>query len=287
MILDSLAVYGWQGLILAVWVFLCVGSFLNVVIFRLPVMLEREWQQQAKEILHIESHEESHAAFNLSVPRSRCPACGHQIRFFENIPIISWLILRGQCSQCATKISWRYPAVELLTCLLSLAVLAQFGVSWFTLSALCATWLLIASTGIDFDTHLLPDQLTYPLLWLGLLTHSLFNTFLHPIDAIIGAVAGYLFLWLTFWAFKLLTGKEGMGYGDFKLFAALGAWLGWQALPGVLLIAAISGLIYALGRLLARLQERGDPIPFGPFLATAGWVTLLFRDNVLSLFQAA
>ncbi len=281
--------YGWQGLVLAIWVSLSIGSFLNVVIYRYPIMLEREWQVQAREILEQDSSDAKpdDEPFNLSVPRSRCPNCDHKIKAWENIPLLSWLWLRGRCSGCSTRISARYPAVELVTCLLSLAVLAQFGFTPLALGLCFFTWLLVAATMIDFDTKLLPDQLTYPLLWLGLFCNAVFVGIVDLQSAVIGAIAGYLFLWSIYWAFKLLTGKEGMGYGDFKLLAALGAWLGWQALPSIILLSAVVGLLYAVGNIALRKQTSKDTIPFGPFLALAGWVTLYFRDSVLGLFLAS
>ncbi len=305
---ELLTAWGWQGVVLLAWFGLSVGSFLNVVIYRLPVMLNRDWQAQAREILaqggtNVPPTDlEPDEPFNLMVPRSRCPHCGHQIRAWENIPVVSWLILRGRCSNCGAGISWRYPSIELLTGLMTVAVIALFGFTWLGLAACCFTWMLIALTFIDYDTTLLPDQITYPLLWLGLVTNALLPGIVPLTDAVIGAVAGYLALWLTFWGFKLVTGKEGMGYGDFKLLAALGAWLGWQMLPGIILIAASVGLVYALLRMLITRasataaadveagQDTGDlsvpagAIPFGPFLAIAGWVALVFRDTVLAVF---
>lgn len=280
---DLLTAHGWQGLTLAVWVALAIGSFLNVVIHRLPIMLERDWRAQAREILELEA-EPHETRFNLSVPRSRCPDCGHRIRFWENIPVLSWLALRGRCSGCQTAISWRYPGVELLTAILTLATLSVFGFTAFGIATCLLTWCLIALTFIDYDTKYLPDQITLPLVWLGLFSHGFLGGPLQLHDAVLGAVAGYLFLWLTYWGFKLVTGREGMGYGDFKLLAALGAWLGWLALPSIILIAAATGLLYALVRFLLSLQKTSEPIPFGPFLALAGWVTLIFRDSVLGLF---
>ena len=284
--LALLGAYGWQGLVLVVWIALSVGSFLNVVIYRLPVMLKRDWEAQAREILELEAVAEGEK-FNLSVPRSRCPNCGHQIRFWENIPVISWLVLRARCSGCAAPISWRYPAIELLTCLLSLAALATFGMTTYGFAVVLATWLLVAATFIDFDTQLLPDQLTYPLLWPGLLTNTFLITPVAWLDALVGAVVGYLFLWSIYWGFKLLTGKEGMGYGDFKLFAAIGAWAGWQTLPAVILIAAVAGLLVALTSMAVSKEARenaGSPMAFGPYLAIAGWVALIFRDTVRAVF---
>lgn len=303
MSLELLTLYGWQGLVLLIWMSLSVGSFLNVVIYRLPVMLERDWAEQARAILNqaaelaqtttldqatappdAPAKAPDEAPFNLMVPRSRCPQCAHQITALENIPILSWLFLRGKCSSCKAPISIRYPAIELLTAVCSLVIIAMFGFTWLGLLAVLFTWILIAATFIDYDTTLLPDQLTYPLLWLGLLTNGFFTGIVPLQHAVAGAIAGYLFLWSVYWAFKLLTGKEGMGYGDFKLFAALGAWMGWQVLPSIILIAASIGLLYALIRILTARQTSQEPIAFGPFLAIAGWVTLIFRDNVLSVF---
>ncbi len=283
--MESLTAYGWQGLTLLVWIALCVGSFLNVVIYRLPVMLDREWRQQAHELLELPNGgREPPAPFNLMTPRSRCPHCGHQIRAWENIPVLSWLIQRGKCTACHAPISIRYPSIEVLTALCSVAVVFVFGFTWLGLFACLFTWMVVALVFIDYDTTLLPDQITYPLLWLGLIANTFTTGIVSVQDALIGAIAGYLFLWSTYWGFKLLTGKEGMGYGDFKLLAALGAWLGWQALPSIILLAAASGLLYAVVRMVTAKQSRSEPIPFGPFLGIAGWVTLVFRDNVLAVF---
>jgi leader peptidase (prepilin peptidase)/N-methyltransferase len=286
-IVEQLLAYGWQGVFLALWISLAVGSFLNVVIYRLPVMLERQWQDQAREFLEqpqseSESDDRSEP-FNLMVPRSRCPSCDHLISAWQNIPIFSWIFLKGRCGNCGTRISIRYPTVELLTAICSMAVLMLFGYTWFALAALVYTWSLIALTFIDYDTQLLPDQITVPLLWLGLLCNY-FGGMTELGNALFGAVIGYLFLWGTYWAFKLITGKEGMGYGDFKLFAAIGAWLGWQLLPATILIASMAGLLYALVITVAGKRQSAQPIPFGPFLAVAGWVSLVARDNVLSFF---
>jgi len=284
MSLELLTAYGWQGVVLFVWVALSIGSFLNVVIYRLPVILDRDWRNQARDVLELVQPTDTGERFNLSVPRSRCPGCGHQITALENIPVLSWLILRGKCSSCKSPISFRYPAIELLTTLCSITIIALFGFTWFGGLACIFTWLLIAALFIDYDTMLLPDQLTYPLLWLGLIANGFFNGLVGLEDAVLGAVGGYLFLWTTYWAFKLLRGKEGMGYGDFKLLGALGAWLGWQALPSVVLISATIGLLYAGLRIFSAKQSSNDPIPFGPALAIAGWVTLVFRDTVLAIF---
>jgi leader peptidase (prepilin peptidase) / N-methyltransferase len=279
----NLLAYGWVGLVLAVWIALCVGSFLNVVIHRLPLMLQRQWQTEAHTILHEGEAAPEQPRFNLMVPRSRCPSCQAPILAWQNVPVISWVMLGGKCRQCGTAISIRYPLVEVLTAVLSVAVVALFGFTWLGLAALTFTWILIALLFIDYDTQLLPDQLTLPLLWLGLLT-NVFGGLTDPSSAIIGATAGYLFLWSTYWGFKLITGKEGMGYGDFKLLAAIGAWLGWQVLPATVLIAAVVGLIYAAATSVTGRRAAAQPIPFGPFLAVAGWVCLIQRDTVLTLF---
>ena len=280
-----LLTFGWQGLVLATWVALSVGSFLNVVIYRLPVMLQRDWRHQARAVLEL-PEEDAPEPFNLAIPRSTCPSCGHQIRAWENIPVISWLALRGKCSQCENPIAWRYPVVEAFTGITTLLILAQFGFTALGLGLCFFNWLLIAMAVIDFDTQLLPDQLTYPLLWLGLFVNGVFYGIVDLRSAVIGAIAGYLFLWSLYWVFKLLTGKEGMGYGDFKLLAALGAWLGWQALPSVVLVSAVVGLVFALMNIVLRGQSRQDAIPYGPFLAIAGWITMYFREPMLRLFLA-
>jgi leader peptidase (prepilin peptidase)/N-methyltransferase len=282
---ETLLAYGWAGLTFAVWVGLSVGSFLNVVIYRLPIMLSRQWEAQARELLEEETADPPQERFNLMVPRSRCPACQQPISAWQNVPVFSWLFLKGRCRSCGVRISFRYPMVEVLTGAATITVLALFGYTWLGLAAAFYTWALIALTFIDYDTQLLPDQITLPLLWLGLITCH-FGGVTDLGSGVLGAVTGYLFLWTTFWAFKLITGKEGMGYGDFKLFAAIGAWLGWQVLPGTILIAATLGLTYALAITLAGKRQAAQPIPFGPFLAVAGWVSLLARDNVLTLFAA-
>ncbi len=289
--LTNLLSHGWLILLLFCWVALSVGSFLNVAIYRLPVMLKRDWVSQAEEILngatepppHLDSSEaETPEPFNLMVPRSRCPDCGHRISAWQNIPLISWLVLRGRCANCGQPISPRYPLVELLTALCSLAVIALFGYSWLGLVSLLYTWWLITLSFIDFDTKLLPDNLTLPLLWMGLLVNT--NSSITDLtSAVIGSVAGYLVLWSIYWLFKLISGKEGMGYGDFKLLAALGAWLGWQALPIVILISSVTGVVLGGGLMVFKVIERSNPIPFGPFLAIAGWITLLWRDTLVHM----
>ncbi|WP_270827755.1 prepilin peptidase [Aeromonas sp. Y318-1] len=258
---------------------LMIGSFLNVVIHRLPIMLEREWQAEYLGYFNPETQPQQEERYNLMVPRSACPHCGHAITAMENIPLLSWLWLKGRCRECQAPISARYPLVELLTALLSLIVAATYPPGWGLLAALLLTWVLVALTFIDLDKMLLPDQLTLPLLWGGLL-FNLAGGFAPLADAVIGAMAGYLVLWSLYWAFKLLTGKEGMGYGDFKLLAALGAWLGWQALPIVLLLSSLVGAFIGIGLILLRNHHQNKPIPFGPYLAIAGWIALLWGDTI-------
>lgn len=256
---------------------LLVGSFLNVVIHRLPKMMEAEWQAQCAE-LRGETLPDG-PRYNLWLPRSACPQCDHQITALENIPLLSWLWLRGRCSACRTQISARYPLVELLTALLSAAVAWKWGVSLQALGALLLVWTLIALAFIDLDTTLLPDSLTQPLLWLGLL----FNLDAHYAslaDAVIGAMVGYLVLWSVYWLFKLVTGKEGMGFGDFKLLAALGAWLGWQMLPVTLLLSSVVGALVGVAMIVLVKHDRRVPIPFGPYLAGGGLVALFFGADL-------
>lgn len=258
---------------------LMIGSFLNVVIHRLPIMLEREWQAEYRGYFAPDEEATAAERFNLMVPRSACPHCGHPITALENIPLLSWLWLKGRCRACQAPISARYPLVELLAALLSVAVAMMLPPGWGTLAALLLTWVLLALTFIDLDKMLLPDPLTLPLLWGGLL-FNLAGGFVPLADAVIGAMAGYLVLWSLYWAFKLLTGKEGMGYGDFKLLAALGAWLGWQALPIILLLSSLVGAVIGIGLIALRKHHQGKPIPFGPYLAIAGWIALLWGDTI-------
>ncbi len=262
---------------------LLVGSFLNVVILRLPRMLEQEWRQQAHETLGTQPPADTGERIGLARPASHCPSCGHRIRAWENIPVVSWLALRGRCSRCGTRISIRYPLVELLTACLSAVVAWQFGWGWELAAGLALTWILIALSGIDLDTQLLPDSITLPGLWLGL-AFSLVPVFAAPVDAILGAIAGYLSLWLVYHAFRLATGKEGMGYGDFKLLALLGAWLGWSALPVIILLSALVGAVAGITMILALGRDRQLPIPFGPYLAGAGWLALLWEDTLVGAY---
>ena len=273
---------------------LAVGSFLNVVIYRLPIMLDRQWRAQCADVLG-EAAVATLAAdlperFNLVVPRSACPACKAPIPATQNVPVLSWLILRGRCARCGAAISARYPIVELLTGVLSALVAWRFGFDWPTLAALVLTWFLIALTCIDLETQLLPDSLTLPLLWIGL-TLSLWAPRIGgasvPVDlrsSVIGAIAGYASLWSVYHLFRLLTGKEGMGYGDFKLFAALGAWLGWQMLLPIILIAAAAGAIVGITVLSIRRQHRSTPIAFGPFLAASGWLMLMVGHELVGRY---
>ena len=264
---------------------LMVGSFLNVVIYRLPVMMQRSWEAQAREALQLEPVSAEPARFNLAVPPSRCGSCGAPIRFWQNIPVLSWVFLRGKAACCKAPISVRYPLIEALTGAMSAVCAWQFGATSALLGALAITWLLIAATFIDWDTQLLSDDITLPLLWLGLLFAVGGWGFagVSLASAVIGAMAGYLSLWLVFWAFKLVTGKEGMGYGDFKLLAALGAWLGWQALPQIILLSSVVGAVVGIVLMATKLMKQGQPMPFGPYLAAAGWLAMM-GVNVLGLF---
>lgn len=256
---------------------LCVGSFLNVVIHRLPKMMEREWHAQCAE-LHGEVAEEL-PPLNLSKPRSRCPDCGHQISALENIPIFSYLFLRGRCSSCGKSISLRYPLIELLSGTLAVYAAWHFGFGWSAFGALIMVWSLIALAAIDFDTQLLPDAITLPLLWLGL-AFNLNGAMTDLPSSVLGAIVGYLSLWSVFWLFKLATGKEGMGYGDFKLLAALGAWLGWQMLPVIILLSSIVGAIVGIALIAFARHGRNNPIPFGPYLAAAGIIALFWGPQL-------
>jgi leader peptidase (prepilin peptidase)/N-methyltransferase len=262
---------------------LLVGSFLNVVIYRLPLMMQREWRAQCAELAG--NTPEQADTFNLNKPRSHCPKCNTTIRAWQNIPVLSYLLLRGKCKICQHPISIRYPSIEALTALLSMLVAFHFGVGWTCLAALLLTWSLLALTFIDVDHQLLPDNLTLPLLWLGLFA-NLFGLFTDLRSAVIGALAGYLILWLVYQAFKLATGKEGMGYGDFKLLAALGAWLGWQYLPAILILSSLVGAIIGGSMILIRRHQSQIPIPFGPYLACAGFIALLWGDKINTAYQS-
>jgi leader peptidase (prepilin peptidase)/N-methyltransferase len=255
-----------------------IGSFLNVVILRLPTMLERDWRQQCAELDGRTLPPEE--PFSLVRPRSRCPRCGHQIGALENIPILSFVFLRGRCSACGKPISRRYPMVEALTAAASFVIAWHFGAGMQALTALLITWALIALAFIDYDTQLLPDNITLPLLWAGLLV-NVAGTFAPLRAAVIGAAAGYGILWIVYQLFRLITGKEGMGFGDFKLLAALGAWLGWVQLPVIVLLASFVGAAVGLFLIVARNHSRHRPIPFGPYLCASGWVALLWGDQIV------
>ena len=270
-----------------------IGSFLNVVILRLPIMMERDWREQAEEILKAPAADLPEGRFNLVVPRSRCPSCGAQITAWQNVPVLSYLLLSGQCANCQSSISVRYPIVELVTALLAAFVAWHFGFGWEALAAIFMTFALVSISMIDVDHQLIPDSIVIPLMWAGLamsLFHPLAGAdvlFLSPRDAIVGAIAGYLSLWSVYQLFKLVTGKEGMGYGDFKLLAALGAWLGWQALPTIILMSAVVGAVVGIGLILLRGRDRTLPIPFGPYLAAAGWITMLYGETIKNAYLDA
>lgn len=261
---------------------LLVGSFLNVVIYRLPKMMALDWEAQARSVLGIADPVDKEA-FNLVLPHSKCTQCDHEIKPWENIPIVSWLLLRGRCSSCKTSISFQYPLVEAVTALLSIAISIHYGATWEALAMLALTWLLIAMSAIDIKHHLLPDSLTLTLLWLGLIANS-FGMFTSLNDAVLGAVAGYGTLWCVLWFFKLVTGKDGMGYGDLKLFAAIGAWGGWQALPLTIVLSSVVGVILSVAVLAAQGKSMKQAIPFGPYLAIAGWIALIYGQQINQLY---
>ncbi len=267
---------------------LLFGSFLNVVIHRLPKMMEREWQQNCRDFLGQPetNNTQEEIKYNLVVPRSACPNCGHQISALENIPVISYLFLRGKCKKCTSPISIRYPLVELLTGILFASISWKLGATGLTLVSWFFILALIALTFIDLDTQLLPDDITLPLVWLGLLV-NLNHGFCDLQSAVIGAVLGYLSLWSVYWLFKLITGKEGMGYGDFKLLAAIGAWFGWQLLPAVILLSSIAGTIVGISLIVFAKHGREVPIPFGPYLAIAGIAALFCGDQLSKIYLGA
>ena len=263
---------------------LMVGSFLNVVIHRLPIILERQWSRQCHEHLEIDQGTGADdPPFNLVRPASRCPECGHRIRALENIPVVSYLFLKGHCASCGTRISSRYPAIELVTAMASVITVVHFGFSVQAAAALLFAWTMIPLCMIDYDCQLLPDSITLPLLWSGL-TLSLWGVFVDSHSSIVGAIAGYLSLWLVFQLFGIATGKEGMGFGDFKLLAAIGAWTGWQALPVVILFSSVVGAVTGILLILLKGHDRSQPLPFGPFLAIAGWITLLWGQDIMRFY---
>lgn len=270
-----------QGLLITgiVVLSLVVGSFLNVVILRLPVMMDRSWREDSRALLATPPIAAAETDVSLVHPPSSCPHCGHRIRPHENVPVLSYVLLRGRCGNCREPISPRYPIVELLTAILSVIVVLRLGIGWPAVAGLVLTWALVTLTVIDLDHQLLPDSITLPLLWAGLAINS-GNLFI-PLDtAVWGAIAGYLSLWSVYWGFRLITGKEGMGFGDFKLLAALGAWVGWIALPTVILLSSLVGACVGLFMVLVRGRDKSIPIPFGPYLAAAGWLTLLYGDEI-------
>ncbi|MCH7502071.1 MAG: prepilin peptidase [Proteobacteria bacterium] len=269
---------------------LLIGSFLNVVIFRLPVMMEREWREHCEELATTAVTDLPQGRFDLITPRSRCPSCGKDITAWQNIPVLSYLMLGGRCAYCKQAISSRYPIVELATAVLVAAVAWRFGFGWEALMGITLTVALVPITMIDFDHQLIPDSIVLPLLWVGLalsLVHPLPGAdvlFISPSDAIVGAIAGYLSLWSVYQLFRLITGKEGMGYGDFKLLAALGAWLGWQQLPMIILMSAVVGAVIGIAMIVFRGRDRQIPIPFGPYLAAAGWISMLFGESIKTAY---
>jgi leader peptidase (prepilin peptidase) / N-methyltransferase len=279
-VIDFLASHVLAFVLCALMIGLLVGSFLNVVVYRLPKMMQRDWREQAREILALPAEPKA-TTFNLVLPNSSCPHCPHEIKPWENIPVISYAFLRGKCSSCKSPISTRYPLVELSCGLLSAFIAWHFGFTWQAGAMLLLTWGLLAMSLIDVDHQLLPDSLVLPLLWLGLIANS-FGLFTSLGDALWGAIAGYLSLWSVYWLFKLVTGKEGMGYGDFKLLAMLGAWGGWQVLPLTILLSSLVGAVLGLIMLRLRNAETSTPIPFGPYLAIAGWIALLWGDQITS-----
>ncbi len=258
---------------------LLVGSFLNVVIYRLPVMMQRAWRADCIEYLGLNPEPVNSDTYNLIFPNSTCPSCNMPIKPYQNIPVISYILLKGQCGQCKAPISLRYPIIEVLTALCSVIVAWHFGMTWQTGFALMLTWALIALSFIDIDHHLLPDSITLPILWLGLLL-SIFNIYVDSHDSIIGGISGYLSLWSVYHLFKLATGKEGMGFGDFKLLALFGTWLGWQALPAIILLSSLVGAIIGIAMILFSGHDRSKPIPFGPYLAAAGWIVLIWGADI-------
>ena len=293
--LDLIANNSTVLIVLSIVLGLLVGSFLNVVIYRVPVMLQRDWRQQCCEFLELDEKKFSkddptakHKIFNLVKPDSHCPQCNAPVRAWQNIPILSYVLLRGKCAGCQKPISMRYPIIELVTGLLSGVVAWQFGATWLALAFLVLTWSLISLTMIDFDHQLLPDNITLPLLWLGLLVNALLpGTTVSAADAVLGAIIGYMSLWSLYWVFKMLTGKEGMGYGDFKLLAALGAWMGWQSLLLIVILSSLVGAIVGIALLLLRGRDRNIPIPFGPYLAGAGFIAMLWGDALNRLYVSS
>lgn len=263
---------------------LMIGSFLNVVIYRLPKMMENDWQQEYQAYFNADATAAAPAKFNLAVPRSACPACNTAVQARDNVPVLSWLLLKGKCRSCSAPISARYPLVEALTAILSAVVAWKLGFGLAAAVVIVTTWVLIALTFIDIDKMLLPDQLTLPLLWLALLFSLNDSAFVNPAQAIVGAAAGYLSLWSVYWLFKLLTGKEGMGYGDFKLLAVFGALLGATQLPLIILLSSLVGAVVGITLLSVQGKDKATPIPFGPYIAAAGWIALLWGEQLTNAY---
>lgn len=289
MFIDELALPGYFQYSLAIVVGLIVGSFLNVVIHRLPVMIFAQWRRDCQELLATEADPATAAGmdkYNLMWPPSSCPACGHKIRPYENIPIISYLLLKGRCSSCGVHISLRYPMIEALTSILTLAVVIKFGMSLTTAYVLLFTYSMICISFIDIDHQIIPDAIIYPLLWLGMLI-TLFPPSIAMRDSLIGAASGWLSLWFIYHIFLLATGKEGMGYGDFKLFALIGAWTGWQLHIQTIILSSLAGAVIGISLIIFRKHDKSIPIPFGPYLAIAGWISLMFGDITSGLISSA
>ncbi|ODS23330.1 methyltransferase [Candidatus Endobugula sertula] len=282
-LLATIAAIPWFYYPFVLLIGLLIGSFLNVVIFRTPKIMEQEFRQGCCEFLDIKNHQTKVETLSLSKPSSTCPRCKNLIKPWHNIPIISYLLLKGKCAHCACPISIRYPLVELATGLLTVLTIAVLGLSMESLVALLLLWSLIALAMIDIDTQLLPDSITLPLLWSGLIANS-FGLYVELAEAVWGVVCGYLSLWSVFWLFKILTGKEGMGYGDFKLLAALGAWMGWQALPLIILLSSFVGACIGIAGIMMLGRDKNVPIPFGPYLAIAGWIAFLWGDHITQAY---
>lgn len=282
--LDALNQHPWMLAIALLFMGLIVGSFLNVVIYRLPIMMESQWRSDCSELLEVDE-KQAKQTINLAVPNSHCPNCGEAIKAWQNIPILSYMILGGECHNCQTNISIRYPIIELVSGLMTLSLMVYFDASIALLGAMLFTWALITLTMIDIDQQLLPDDITLPLLWLGLIL-NVNETFVGLEAAVIGAAVGYLSLWSVFWLFKLVTGKDGMGYGDFKLLAALGAWMGWQAIPLIILLSSVVGMVVGVSLIILQRRGRDTPIPFGPYLAMAGWISLLWGNQLTDMYMS-
>lgn len=284
--LEALNQHDWLLLACLVSLGLVVGSFLNVVIYRLPLIMESRWRKDCCELLEVEKETQSDKPLSLSTPNSHCPRCKAAIRPWQNIPVLSYLLLGGKCGNCGAAISMRYPLIELATALMTVALAAQYDASLALLGALIFTWSLVALTMIDIDHQLLPDDITLPLMWLGI-AFSLAGATVSLQESVLGAMLGYLSLWSVYWLFKLATGKEGMGYGDFKLLAAMGAWLGWQSIPLLILLSSLVGAICGVALMIATRRGKDIPIPFGPYLAMAGWITLMWGDRIMAQYLGA